>query len=181
MTLHTSLDLLGVRIETERLVLTPVCDDDVQEIFNEFTQQVTLYMHPRAPQHIGETQEFITSTITNMQLGKELVCTIRVKTTNEFLGEVGFHEINTPHPELGIWIKKSGHGNKYGREAVTAITQWGNEHVDYEYIVYPVARDNVASRKVAESLGGVVVKEYENTNLSGITWPFVEYHIKKSL
>lgn len=180
MPLNAYMDILNTRIETARLVLTPVSDADVQEIFSEFTPEVTLFMYPRSPQHIGETQDFITNTENNMRLGKELVCTIRRKDTKEFLGEVGLHDIDTLHPELGIWIKKSSHGNKYGREAVTAMKQWGNEHVTYEYVVYPVARENIASRKVAESLGGVVVREYEQTNLSGITWPFVEYHIPKS-
>ena len=47
----------------------------------------------------------------------------------------------------------------------------------YEHLIYPVAAENIASRKIPESLGGKVMKEYEKTNLSGRTWPFVEYWI----
>ena len=184
MTLRTnqnSLNILDIRLQTDRLILVPVSDEYINEIFTEFSHEITLYMHPRAAQHIGETQEFITSTEDRMRAGKELVCVFLLKDTNEFLGCAGLHDINTTHPELGVWVKKSAHGHKYGREAVTALKQWGDEHVDYEYITYPVARDNPSSRKIAESLGGVIAKESEHTTMAGFTWPYVEYHIAKKL
>lgn len=179
MTLRGYTDLLGVTLHTERLELAPVSDEFVQEMFNEFTQEITTYMHPRAPQHIGEIQDFVTASQDGMRMGKELVCSFFRKDTHEFLGNSGLHDIDTPHPELGIWLKKSAHGNKYGREAVAALKQWADQNVDYEYITYPVAKENASSRKIAESLGGVVAKEYEHTNMTGFTWPYVEYHITK--
>ncbi len=112
-----------------------------------------------------------------MDEGTEILASILHKDTREFLGVAGLHHIDTKYPELGIWIKKSGHGQKYGREAMHALKDWADRHLDYEYIIYPVDRDNVASRKIPESLGGIVHGEYQKTTPSGSVLNTVEYHI----
>ncbi len=36
--------------------------------------------------------------------------------TGRFLGCAGLHELEAARPELGVWLKKSAHGNGFGRE-----------------------------------------------------------------
>jgi len=74
------------------------------------------------------------------------------KNTQEFFGCVGLHIKNPVAPELGIRIKKSAFGKKIGREAVAGLTNRARENLDFEYLFYPVDRDNIGSRKIAESL-----------------------------
>ncbi len=69
--------------------------------------------------------------------------------------------------EFGIWLKKSSQGKKLGREAITRLVQWARANVVLSGLVYPVDRDNIPSRKIAESLGGIVVAEGQRTSLSG--------------
>ncbi|MDZ4875470.1 MAG: hypothetical protein CLLPBCKN_004866 [Chroococcidiopsis cubana SAG 39.79] len=64
-------------------------------------------------------------------------------------------------PEFGIWLK-TAHGRKYGLEAIRGIKNWAEQNLDYEYFLYPVNRANIASRKIPETLGGKVVREYEH-------------------
>jgi predicted acetyltransferase len=47
----------------------------------------------------------------------------------------------------------------------------------YEYLKYPCVKENIASCKIAESLGGVVDHEYTEKNGSGEEQLLVEYHI----
>ncbi len=68
--------------------------------------------------------------------------------------------IKRKHPELGIWLKQAAHGHKYGLEAITAIKNWAIENLDYEYLLYPVDRVNIASTKILERLGGKIFREY---------------------
>jgi len=49
------VDLTGVEIETERLRLVPISMDYAEDIFAEFTDEVTKLMYPRAPVEIEET------------------------------------------------------------------------------------------------------------------------------
>lgn len=166
-------------IITDRLKLVALSEKYAQDIFENLTDEITTFMNPRAPKNIQETLGYIHNELPKMERGEELPVTILDKETGEFLGGGGAHALHSKIPELGIWIKKSAHGNQYGREAVTALKQWIDEHISYTYIKYPVDKKNVPSRKIAESLGGIIEDEYEKKNMSGNILDEVEYRIYK--
>ncbi len=172
-------NLLDTKIQTDRLILTPISEIYREQVFQEFTLEITRYMNPKPAENISQTDVFIKESIENMQKGEELVVAIVQKDTGEFIGCAGLHHINTKTPELGVWTKKSAHGNKYGREALTALKNWADENLNYEYISYPVDKQNIASRKIPESLGGIVAREMKKINASGQELDEVEYKIYK--
>lgn len=174
-------DLANVKIETERLVMRPVALEFAPEIFKEFTEEITTYMTPPAPQKVEDTESYIRQTRQKLLNGTDASLSIFKKDTGEFCGGAGMHDIDTRHPKFGIWIKKSAHGNKYGQEAVRGLYDWVNEHLDFGYIIYPVVAENTPSRKIAELLGGRVEKEYDKTMGNGLTYRIIEYHIPKLL
>ncbi len=150
------------------------------DIFREFTEEITTYMFPKAPEKIEETEKFISESMEKMARGEEIVCVILKREGKEYLGNIGLHKINTHTPEFGIWLKKSAHGHHYGHEAVAALKEWADTHLQYDHIVYPADRDNIPSRKIPESLGGTLHAEYDKKNLSGHTLHIVEYWIPRS-
>lgn len=174
------MNLTTIEITTDRLILkslTPVWRED---IFREFTDEITRYMVPKTPERIEETDTFIADSVKKMANGYELIVAITSATTNEFLGVAGIHQLDTTHPHLGIWIKKSAQGHTYGREAITALKEWlDREGYAYEYIAYGVSKANVASRKIAESLSGIVAREMKTMNQRGKELDEVEYRIYK--
>lgn len=174
------IDCLKTFIETARLLLVPVSTDFEEEIFREFTPEITVYMFPKPPEKIEETKEFIESSLEKMGKEEQLQMVVLRKETREFLGCAGLHRINTPTPEFGIWIKKSAHGNGYGKEAIIGLKKWADDNLPYEYLVYPVDRDNIPSRKIPESLGGIIGREYDKKNLSGNILHEVEYRIYRT-
>jgi len=171
------MDLSKTVILTNRLKLIPTCLDYAPEIFKEFTDNITIYMYPKSARKISETETFINTSIQEMENGETLQVIILDKNTSEFLGHGGAKNLKTVTPELGIWIKKAAHGNKYGREAVAGLKHWVDENLKYKYIIYPADRRNVASRKIAESLGGILEDEYKKINASGNELDMVEYRI----
>jgi hypothetical protein len=46
----------NITIETERLLLVPTTQEYLEEIFREFTDEVTKYMFPRTPKEISEVK-----------------------------------------------------------------------------------------------------------------------------
>jgi hypothetical protein len=58
-----------------------------------------------------------------------------------------------------------------------AIKNWADKNVDYEYIVYPVVDNNISSRKIPESMGGKIEREYEETTGLGQKVCMLEYRI----
>lgn len=175
--LENKLELGSFSIETERLLLRPVSMEYVEEIHKEFDDGITKYMFPSTPENISDTKKFIEESTKGFLQGEEIVTVILKKDTLEYLGNGGIHHIDTKTPELGIWVKKGAHGNHYGREAVAGLKKWADVNLNYEYLKYPVAEENISSRKIAESLGGKEVLKYQHTNQNGVQLNMVEYHI----
>ena len=175
--MHTLPKLLNIQIPTERLTLSPVNLDYLEVIFDEFTPEITRYMYPRSPTRIQETMAFIRDSLQSMEQGTNLQMVILKKETGEFLGCAGIHELNTPRPELGIWLKQSAHGNGYGLETISALKEWADNNLDYEYIRYPVDEDNLPSRRIPEFLKGEVRNSYNIRSLNGWDLFILEYWI----
>ncbi|MUL37137.1 GNAT family N-acetyltransferase [Gloeocapsopsis dulcis] len=174
------MNLLDVEISTTRLLLKPISMEYKKNIFSEFTQEITTYMYPCTAQDISETETFINDSISEMADGWGLVLVILKRNCQEFLGCAGLHRIDRKNPELGIWLKKIAHGNKYGLETVTAIKNWADKNLEYKYLRYPVDKANIASRKIPEALGGKIVDEYYKINMSGKSLDIVEYRINRA-
>jgi RimJ/RimL family protein N-acetyltransferase len=169
--------IIPEKIETERLLLKLISLDYKEDIFKEFSPEITVYMSPRPAESIQETINFINTSTKEILEGKNLQVVILNKETNEFLGCGGLHNLDTKTPELGIWIKKSAHGHGYGVEAMNAVKNWADKNIDYEYIIYPVVDKNISSRKIPESMGGKIEREYEETTGLGQKVNMLEYRI----
>lgn len=170
-------DLDRLTLESDRLVLKTIDFSYTEVIFQEFTAEIAAYMYPKPAQTIDETQRFIRDSIRHWQNGIDLTLVILRKETLEFLGVCALHRVHTETPEIGIWTKKAAHGHGYGREAVHCLKDWADEHLEYQYLSYPVVKQNISSRKIPESLGGRVVREFQQMNLSGKLLDEVEYRI----
>ncbi|MBD2568120.1 GNAT family N-acetyltransferase [Anabaena lutea] len=172
----TSLHLV---ICTNRLLLKPISLKYKEDIFQEFTAEITTYLYASPPRKIVDTEFFINQSLLEMEKGENLIVVLLRKDSQEFLGCSGINQINSKYPQTGIWLKKSAHGQGYATEAITALKSWADENLDYEYLRYPVDRANTSSQRVAEKLGGKIGGEYEHTNLSGKILNVVEYRIPK--
>lgn len=174
-----SADFLAVRIEGERILLSPVSEEHAQDIFHEFTEDITRYMMPKPLTDVAHAYEFVVTCRKKMKAGLELVLAISKVSSGEFLGICAIHGTNDPQvAELGVWIKKSAHGKKLGREAVRYLAEWGRKNLLLSYLIYPVDRDNIPSRKIAESLGGVILEERIRKSMSGTTLNEIVYKIE---
>lgn len=171
------MNVSNITIETKNLLLKSTTLNFKEEMFREFTPEITTFMYPKPAEKIEETVAFINTAMKGNVEGGSLEITILDKNNQEFLGCGGLHCIDGKTPELGIWIKKSAHGHGYGKEAMIALKEWADENLDYEYIRYPVAKENFASKRIPEFLGGKVVKEYDKVNMSGNTLHMLEYWI----
>jgi len=173
------MNLLTVEIQTPRLLLLPISLEYKDDFFSEFTEEVTTYMYSRSAQIMVETEAFIQKSIQKLENGINLQLVILAKDSKEFLGGTGLYNLDK-EPELGIWLKKAAHGHKYGLEAIAALKEWADENLDYEYLLYLVDQRNIASRKIPEALGGKIIQEYEEINMSGNVLQTLEYRIYKN-
>jgi RimJ/RimL family protein N-acetyltransferase len=173
------MNLLNIMIETPQVHLVPIRLDHAEDIFRHFTPEITLYMYPKPAEEISDTIKFINSSLKGLETGTNLQLVILGKTLKEFIGCAGLHNVGQIDPELGIWIKRTSHGNGYGLETITAIISWARENIQFEYLRYPVDKRNYPSRRIPERNSGVVRKEYREMNQSGFELDEVEYWIFK--
>lgn len=171
------MDLSNTVIETERLRLVTVREEDVVDIHREYRLPLTKYMNHTSTGTMEELVERHKKWRKEIKEGVRLFMTVLRKEDGEFLGGFALQNLDTRVPEMGGWLKQSAHGNKYGQEAAAALKQWADEHLEYDHILWPCAAANTGSRKVAELLGGVIKKEGNKKMASGETWPYVDYWI----
>ncbi len=172
-------DLFSIKIKTRRLHLVPISLKYKKDIFREFTDKVTFFMFPAAPKRIEETEEFILKSIKEMKKGQNLQVVI-LDEHEKFIGGGGLHHIDKKTPEIGIWLKKSSHGKGYGKDVVFALKKWADKNLDYKYLLYPVDKDNIASRKIPESMNGEIFKKYNLKNKNGKVLHLLEFRIFKN-
>ncbi|RUL79896.1 GNAT family N-acetyltransferase [Dyella choica] len=144
-------------IESTRLFLRPFSSTDAESAYRSITPSLTRYMSWEPPASPREFADVWQQWIQAYADKTEFVFAIREKQDRGFLGLVGLHGAQEPSPELGIWIREERHGNGFGREAVASVFVWASANLGCANFIYPVAEDNHSSRRIAESLGGVIV------------------------
>jgi [ribosomal protein S5]-alanine N-acetyltransferase len=173
------MDLSQIRIETERLRLVPVSARYAEDIFQEYRDPVIQFMNHGPPENLAVLVKRIEERQAGMKEGIRLSMAILSSETDEFMGSFTIEGLDQQSPEMGGWLKHSAHGHGYGREAAAGLKQWADENIQYNHILWPCAVANTPSRKLAESLGGKVDREYTKKTARGTVWPFVDYWIPR--
>jgi RimJ/RimL family protein N-acetyltransferase len=171
------MDLTNIVIITDRLRIIPTSEKYANDIFMECTPEIARFLSFDPTGIIEDTIKYIRSSQEKIKSREEMPVVILDKISNEFIGCGGIHEIKTKKPELGLWIKKSAHRKGYGKETISAFINWIKANLEFEYISYPVAKENIPSRKLIESLGGIVKGERIFTSPTGKVLDEVEYRI----
>lgn len=173
------MDLNQISLETHRLVLVPKSPAHGEMIFREYREPVTQYLNHLPPRRLASLLTRIKEDEAAMKKGQALFLSVLLKGSEEFLGCFSLEDIGSTQPEMGGWLKESAHGHHYGQEAARAVKQWADHHLSHQYLVWPCALQNVASRKLAESLGGQVHREYRKRTSGGLEMNYAEYRIPR--
>lgn len=156
--------LQKIVIETPRLKLIAINHNFAQDIFDNLTFKITRYMFPLPAKQIEETIKFINSSMEKQTKWTDIIIIIIDKKTWEFLWWSWAHNLNSPTPELWIRLKEAAHWKKYWSETIWWLIKRINENYNYEYLIYPVDKDNIPSRKLAEKFWWIIEKD-ENWNI----------------
>lgn len=178
MQTRSPINFSAVTISGVRVKLVPISDQYAEVIYEEFTDEITRLMIPATPTHIGQIHDYIHASVKNMDQNTELTFAILKKDTSEFLGICALHGKNSPNtPTLGIWLKKTAHGNRFGQESIKLLTEWARQNIVFDYFEYPCDKDNIPSRLIAEKLNGTIFRTGEVKSMSGRILNEVAYKI----
>jgi RimJ/RimL family protein N-acetyltransferase len=161
-------------IQSLRLQLSQFQMMDAQEIFGCITPAIARFMPWEPP----SWSEYVTRCEKRVQAPEpnRFSFVIRRRDNRECLGMASFEDADSVSPEVGLWLRESAHGQGFGREVVTALVEWGHATLSKGSFIYPVAVQNTASRRIAESLHGEVIGNRTNPKYDSVVYriPFSE-------
>lgn len=160
---------MAILIRSPRLRLSQFEVADADDVFGCITPAVAQFMAWEPPRYLGE-YEARCQAMLQSENRTNLSLVVRRAESGECLGVTGLNGIDLPCPELGVWIKEAAHGQGYGREAVGAVTEWASGILGKESFIYPVAVQNIPSRRIAEVLGGKVVGSHTNPKYEAVIY-----------
>jgi RimJ/RimL family protein N-acetyltransferase len=171
------MDLRSVSLSSQRLLLKSFTGDDAREAFEAATPAIARFMSWDPAPSLEAFALICESWIPKMRAGTDVSFAVRSKSSLEFLGAAGLHNIDKDEPEVGIWIKESQHRYGFGREAIATIVAFAADDLRKRAVVYPVVEQNGPSRRLAESLGGRIIGTRLLRKAVGIEHPEVVYRI----
>lgn len=141
-------------IETERLILRPITEDDAEAIY-EYSQNENVGFNAGWKPHesIEETREIMNLIFLN----KESVFGIELKETGKLFGSIGIipdpKRENSKARMLGYAIGEKYWGNGYATEAVRAVLRFGFEEQKLRLISAYCYPFNERSKNVLKKCG----------------------------
>ncbi|WDF61450.1 GNAT family N-acetyltransferase [Flavobacterium sp. KACC 22758] len=145
-------------IETERLLLRRITNDDVNEVFELRSNPETMKFIPRplvkdnedALQHIAMIEEKIETNI-------GINWAITLKDNPKLLGIIGYYRMQPENyrAEIGYMLSPDFHGKGIIPEAVNVLLKYGFENLKLHSIEAVIDPENYASEKVLQKCGFV--------------------------
>ena len=164
-------------MSSQRLFLKSFSPEDAIDVFEAVTPTVTRFMGFEPSPSLEAFEQIWQTWFPMMHLGTDGHFVIRTKSNLEFLGIAGLHDINNVEPKIGIWIKEIAQSSGYGRETVAELISFTARELGKRSVLYPVVEQNYPSRRLAESLGGILAGSRILRKSAGIEHPEVIYRI----
>ncbi|QOY38115.1 GNAT family N-acetyltransferase [Anaerobacillus isosaccharinicus] len=148
-------------LETERLILRQLKDEDIPSLYSIFSDAETMKYYP-APFSYEKTQNWVKVSQERYKedgFGLWAVC---LKENNELIGDCGLVKQQVDgktEVEVGYHIKKDFWSNGYGSEAANACKEYGFNKLGLNKLISIIDPKNIPSIRVAEKVGFSKEKE----------------------
>ena len=162
-------------LETERLLLRPMCMSDDEDMYRYAQRQdVTEYLRWSPHPSISYTRDYLSYIEERYALGEFYDWAVVEKESGRMIGTCGFASLDSENDrgELGYVLNPDYHGKGYGTEAARRVLQFGFDVLHLHRIEAKFMQENRASLHVMEKLGmtlegyrrdGMLIKERYRT------------------
>jgi ribosomal-protein-alanine N-acetyltransferase len=144
------------KLETKRLMLRQIKNEDVDAIFNCWMQDedVSRYMYWKASKDIKETQEFIRYELGNIENDKWYRWIIVLKQTDEIIGTcLIYYNDEENNWDISYNLGKTYWGKGYITEAMNQVMEYAINELKIKECIAIHAIENPESGRVIQKLG----------------------------
>jgi [ribosomal protein S5]-alanine N-acetyltransferase len=157
-------------LRTSRLLLRPLCLDDVPSIQSVFPRwEIVQHLSAAIPWPYppdGALSFVRDVALPGMSAGTLWVWTLRpMEAPAEFMGIISLQE--TPDNNRGFWLSPQYQGRGFASEAAAAVTEYWFETLGRPLLRVPKAIANTASRRISQSSGMRVVETSSRDYVGG--------------
>lgn len=156
----------GLSLETERLILKPLCQDDFEEIYK--LRSCPLVMkHSGGPKSKREVEQFMQMALPYQEQHGLGFSSVFLKEGRIFIGQaglfhVGFHDVQA-EIELGYRFHKAYWGKGFATESTEALMLWAENNLEIADKVSAFTMpDHHESKRVLEKAGFISLGVQEN-------------------
>lgn len=168
--MNAEIDISNVVLRTERLILRPWRESDLDDFFEyasvDGVGEMAGWSHHKTKE---ETQAILTAFIN----GKK---TFAIERGGKVIGSLGIEKYDEEKlaefsdksgRELGFVLSKEYWGNGYMAEAVRAVIDYLFEQVELDFIACGYFTDNPQSKRVQENAGSSFISTVSTRRLTG--------------
>ena len=171
------------KLETERLILRKIQEDDAEDVFGYAKNpEVAKYTTWEAHKSLKDTKIYINWVIGRYKNDETGDWVIQLKETGKIIGSLGFAQLDLHNScgSIGYALGKEYWGRGIATEAVKRLIQFGFEEMELNRIDAVHIPENEASGKVMQKSG----MKYEGLIrqklfAKGIFWDVKQYSITK--
>lgn len=142
-------------LETDRLILRPVEDSDLDDLFNNWSSDLitTKYLTLKTHTSKKQTEKFIENLKKSCE-NNDFQWVIEYKENHQVIGVIsGTHSYKYKCIELGYSISNKYFNNGFMTEALKKISDYLLYDLNYNVIEAIIPSKNIASIKVAQNIG----------------------------
>lgn len=168
--MNAPIDVTDIRIETERLILRPWKESDLEDFF-EYASVPGVGEMAGWPHHT--TKETTLKTVRMFMRDKDVLA-LELKESGKVIGSLGIHENDNDHVgseyfgrEIGYVLSKNYWGRGLVPEAVKAVISYCFNILRYDYLLCGHFTWNDQSRRVIEKCGFTYLKDISHTTQFG--------------
>ena len=142
------------QLSTTRLLLRPLGDGDVHDLFATYAQdpQVTRYMTWRPHQDLDETRRYVQSCADTWASGVAAPWGVFTRATGELIGSEELR-IKTSRASLGYLLARAHWGQGYATEAVATVIAWALDQPKLFRVWAVCDVDNQRSARLLQRVG----------------------------
>jgi RimJ/RimL family protein N-acetyltransferase len=148
----------GWPLETERLVLRPFADGDLDALYAMYSDsEVVRYLY-HEPRTLEQARELLGRKIAGSELNAEddwLSAAVVVRDGGRVVGDMVMHWVSEEHKtgEIGFTFAPAAQGRGYATEAAQAFLRVAFEEFGFHRVIGRLEARNAASARVLEKLG----------------------------